>query len=108
MAESNILIEKQQKLHSTLLDILGSGNVYYQPPGSMKLKYPAIVYKRSDIDNTHADNNVYNQSHMYEITFIGYDPDDDVVEKLSLLPQCRFNRHFSNEGLNHDVFIINL
>lgn len=104
--ENNILINKQQKLHTILLGILKTNNVYYQPPESKSINYPAIVYKRSDIDNTHANNEVYKQAHMYEITFMGYDPDDDVIEKLSLLPRCRFNRHFTNDGLNHDVFII--
>ena len=105
---SNTLIDKQQKLHSILLPINGNENVYYQPPGSLKIKYPAIVYKRADINNTFANNNVYKQDHMYEITVINKDPDSEVSEKISKLPKCRFNRHFVNDGLNHDVYIIYL
>lgn len=106
--DDNILIQKQQKLQKILVDILGSNNVHYQPPESKRIDYPAIVYSRADIDNTHANNKVYKQGYLYEITFMGYDPDDDVIAKLSSLPNCRFNRHFSNDGLNHDVFIIHM
>lgn len=104
----NILIEKQQKLHTMLVGILGSSKVYYQPPESMKLTYPCIVYKRSTISNEHANNMIYRQSHMYEITSINYDPDSDVVARLSQLPKCQHNRHFKDDGLNHDVFLIYL
>ena len=31
-------------------DILGSKNVYFQPPESLKMKYPAIRYSLDDID----------------------------------------------------------
>ena len=50
-------------LQTTLETILGSRNVYFQPPESVKLKYPAIVYSRNDIMNQFADDGVYSQSH---------------------------------------------
>ena len=31
-------------LQALLEDLLGSRNVYYQPPESVKMNYPAIVY----------------------------------------------------------------
>jgi len=93
-------------LQALLENILGSRNVYYQPPESVKLNYPAIVYSRSDIQNSFADNNVYMQSHVYELTVIDRDPDSNIVELISALPICRFERHFESDNLNHDVFII--
>lgn len=79
-------------------------NVYYQPPESIKMKYPAIVYEISDIDNKFADNNVYIQSHEYSLTVIDKDPDSEIVEKVSQLPRCKFNRHFTSDNLNHTIF----
>ena len=87
-------------------ELLGSRNVYFQPPASVRINYPAIVYTRSDIDNTFADDSVYMQSHFYEVTVIDEDPDSKIVEAVSKLPTCRFSRHFTSENLNHDTFII--
>lgn len=93
-------------LQAELEELLGSRNVYFQPPASVRINYPAIVYTRSDIDNTFADDSVYMQSHFYEATVIDEDPDSKIIEAISKLPTCRFSRHFTSENLNHDTFII--
>lgn len=93
-------------LQTLLEELLGSRNVYYQPPASVHMNYPAIVYSRNTIDNTHANNTVYLQSQSYEITVIDKNPDSEIVSKVSKLPQCRFNRHFTSDNLNHDVFTL--
>lgn len=93
-------------LQAELEELLGSRNVYFQPPASVRINYPAIVYTRSDIDNTFAYDSVYMQSHFYEVTVIDEDPDSKIVDAVSKLPTCRFSRHFTSENLNHDTFII--
>ena len=93
-------------LQAELEELLGSRNVYFQPPASVRINYPAIIYTRSDIDNTFADDSVYMQSHFYEVTVIDEDPDSKIVDAVSKLPTCRFSRHFTSENLNHDTFII--
>lgn len=93
-------------LQTELEELLGSRNVYFQPPASVRMKYPAIVYTRSDIDNNFADDSVYMQSHFYEVTVIDEDPDSEIVDAVSKFPTCRFSRHFTSENLNHDTFII--
>lgn len=94
------------ELHELLCETLGSRNVYFQPPESIRMNYPAIVYSRSRIDNTFADNIVYKQKVSYEITVIDEDPDSEIVKKVSLIPMCRFDRHFTSNNLNHDTFTI--
>lgn len=93
-------------LHEIFCEILGTRNVYFQPPPSVQLQYPAIVYRRRVIDNRHANNNVYMQSPAYEATVIDFDPDSPYVEALSKLPYSAFDRHYEADNLNHDVFII--
>ena len=93
-------------LQTKLEELLGSRNVYFQPPESVKLNYPAIVYSRSDIENTFANNGVYRQSLVYQVTLIDKNPDSDLVAKVSRLPMCRFDRHFKADNLNHDVFTL--
>ena len=93
-------------LHEFLCEVLGSRNVYFQPPESVKLVYPAIVYKRSNIRNKYANNRVYIQGDSYAITVIYSDPDSDIVRKISKLPQCRYDRDFVVDNLYHTVFTL--
>lgn len=94
------------ELHEKLCDILGSRNVYFQPPTKLTMKYPAIVYNLSNIENKFANNVVYNQSYSYEVTVIDSDPDSEIVHKVSSLPKTRFSRHFTSDNLNHYTFVI--
>lgn len=100
---SNVLTSRFD-LHRLLVNILGSNHVYFQPPESLKMVYPCIVYERSDIRNTNADNDAYLQNYTYQITVIDPDPDSDIPQKVSKYVHCRFTRHFASNGLNHDVF----
>lgn len=70
------------------------------------MKYPAIVYGLEDIENTFADDGVYLSQRKYSVTVIDEDPDSSIVNKVSVLPTCQFNRHFESNNLNHDVFIL--
>lgn len=99
-------IDRRLELHELLCDILGTRHVYYQPPESIKMSYPAIVYKRDNIDNRSADNLIYKQELAYSITVIDKNPDSTIVNDISRLPRCRFDRHYTANNLNHDVFRI--
>lgn len=99
-------MSRRLELHEILCGILGTRNVYYQPPESVKMTYPAIVYSREDIENTSADNLTYKQSYFYQVTVVDADPDSEIVRKVSKLPRCIYDRHFTSDNLNHDVFTI--
>ena len=94
------------ELQSLLEDVLGSRQVYFQPPANVTMKYPAIVYSRNRIDNTHANDEIYKQEISYSITVIDQNPDSEIVAKVSRLPMCRFDRHYKSDNLNHDVFTL--
>ena len=94
------------ELQELLENILGSRNVYFQPPASVHIDYDAIVYSRKNIENTFANNSVYKQNDAYEIIAIYEDPDSDLPRKLSKLPMCSFDRHYTADNLNHDVFTL--
>lgn len=97
----------RKDLNRLLISILGSDNVYFQPPESIKLKYPALVYTLYDISTKEAnDKGDYAVRVGYQITSITKDPDDPVIEKLIALPYCRFNRSFKADNLNHTVFLL--
>lgn len=91
-------------LHAILVGLLGSNNVYFQPPEGFKMLYPCIVYNINNIRPTFADNLVYSNHVRYTVTLIGHDPDSLIFEKLANHPFASFDRHFTNAGLNHNVF----
>lgn len=93
-------------LHETLCNILGSRNVYFQPPESVKMQYPAIKYSLSNVKNNHANDKVYTQSHSYQIIVIDKSPDSIISEKISQLPYCKFDRSYASDGLNHYVYTL--
>ena len=93
-------------LHEILVEILGSRNVYFQPPESFKLQYPCIVYERSNIYTDYADNINYIKKNQYSVMVIDKNPDSIIPNKLLELPYCQFNRHFVIDNLNHDVLIL--
>lgn len=98
------LEQLSQELQAELEDILESGNVYYNPPPSVHMNYDAIVFNRSNINNSFANNSVYRQSYAYEVTTITEDPDAEVIGKVSRLPRCVFERSFVSGNLYHNVF----
>lgn len=93
-------------LQAKLERILGSRNVYYQPPESVKMNYPAIVYSRSDINSKYADNKSYLRTNRYEIIVIDKRPDNDATDKILELPLSSFDRHYTADNLHHDVLTL--
>ena len=91
----------------TLLEfILGSENVYFQPPSGFMLSYPCIVYNRSNIRAAHADNSPYKHDNEYTVTVIDANPDSETPMKIAKLPRCEFDRGFRSGDMNHNVFNI--
>lgn len=93
-------------LQTLFEELLGSRNVYFDPPESVKMKYDAIRYSRGKIENTFANDAVYKQDDRYEVVAIYRDPDSDLPRKLSRLPKCVHDRHYVAENLHHDVFTL--
>lgn len=98
---------KRLELHAKLIELLGSTNVYFQPPESVKMKYPCIVYKRSSGETLYADDLPYRFTQSYDVTIIDQDPDSGLPRLLATsFPMIRFNRHYTAENLNHDTFVL--
>lgn len=93
-------------LQEKLEEILGSRNVYYQPPESRKIEYPAIIYARKSIENVHANNDTYGRKFAFELNFVRKNPEEDLLFLILGLPYCRHDRHYKADNLNHDVFTI--
>ena len=92
------------ELGQILEDILGSSNVYFQAPESMKLKFPCIMYELNSGDTEFADNIPYIYKKRYQVTVIDKNPDSKIPDKVAQLPACTFSRYFRADNLNHYVF----
>lgn len=92
------------ELHSILCELLGSTNVYFQPPASLALKYPCIIYERDNVDIKYAGDSPYSHRIRYKITIIDYDPDSPIPMKVAMLPSARFATAYKANNLNHDVY----
>jgi hypothetical protein len=96
----------REQVQAFLEQLLGSRNVYFQPPANVQMAYPAIVYSRDTITSDHADDIPYLSRTRYEVTIIDRDPENPVIGVLAKRPLSSFSRHFVVDELNHDVFNI--
>lgn len=94
------------ELQSKLEELLGVKHVYYQPPSSLTMEYPAIVYSKSRINTNKANNSTYAKYTSYDVTVIDKRPDNAVIDKLLELPYCSFDRHYTSDNLNHDTLTL--
>jgi hypothetical protein len=81
-------------------------NVYFQPPTNIQLKYPCIIYKRDFAETKFADDKPYNHTKRYMIMVIDQDPDSDIPDKVASMPMSLFNRFYTADNLNHDVYSV--
>lgn len=92
------------ELQSLLEGILGSDKVYFQPPTNVQIQYPCIVYQRDYAITEFADDHPYRYTKRYQVTYISRDPDSEIPDKVATIPRCVFNRFYTVDNLNHDVF----
>ena len=106
--EEPITLQEKRRLEldNAFRGILGSNEVYFEPPENKKLNYPCIIYNRTSGQTDFADNKPYTFSFRYTVTVIDRDPDSRIPEKLASLECCTFDRGFTSENLYHYVFTI--
>lgn len=92
------------ELHEVLKGVLGTDNVYFQPPPSKKMSFPCIVYERARLNTDYADNKPYKIDKVYYITYVDTNPDSDMPLKLANLPMCAFQRHYVSDNKYYDQF----
>lgn len=98
-------MDRRLELHERLIEILGNKNVYFQPPASVYLSYPCVIYNIGNGDIKRADNSVYMHTNSYEIMFIYKSPNTEILEQmLGSFTMCNVSRVYVADNLNHYVF----
>lgn len=94
------------KLQKTLEIIMGKDKVYYCPPSTLKMTYPCIVYSKTDIASTRANDTSYLLHDRYNVTLISKTPDDPRIRQLLSIPGASYSNGYISDGLCHDVVTI--
>lgn len=81
-----------------------SNNVYFQPPSNIQLKYPCIVYNKTDATREFGNNRIYYRKQGYQITVIDKNPDSVIPDNLeSHFEYCVITDDFVTNNLNHTI-----
>lgn len=102
-------LDLQHKLEDVYTDATKKSSrdkVYYQPPASIRLTYPCLIYKMINLPVETANNYPYKVEHAYELTVIDSDPNSALREAIVRLQKCRFVRSYESDNLHHYVFYI--
>lgn len=100
-------MDRRLKLHDELQKALGIKNCYFQPPESLKLQYPCIIYKINTGDTQFAGDMPYVFRRQYELVLVSKNPDEPFIDKIAYhFPMSRFGRFYTADNLNHWTFTI--
>lgn len=97
-------MDRRHNLHEELVS-LGAKKTLFQPPPSVQLEYPAIIYTTKSTYTTNADNKVYTGHRFYQIELIDPDPDTPLIDALlNKFSMIKHVNNFKTSNLNHNVF----
>lgn len=94
------------ELQELFESLLGSRNVYYNPPATITMQYDAIRYSLNGLHTTHANNGKYSKMKRYDGIVISKKSDPEVVDKLLDLQYCSLGAPYKADNLNHYPFTI--
>ena len=87
------------------LERLAGRNVYFQPPATVQLVYPCVIYNLSAGDAKRADDSVYTYTNRFELIFIYRKPNVEIIEQvLRTFPMCSVSRVYIVDNLYHYAF----
>lgn len=94
-------------LQTELEEILGSRNVYHQPPASVKMQYEAIRYSLNGKAIKRANNKVYGYVNEYSGVVISRNPDTTTPDRLlTHFEMISFGKPYVSDNLYHFPFTI--
>lgn len=100
-------MHKRLELQRKLEELIGNSNVYFQPPASVKLSYPCVVYRIGSGDAKYANDMTYKYMNSYDMLFIYKRPNLEMIDQvLRTLPMCRLTNTYCSDGLNHYAFTL--
>lgn len=100
-------MDRRPILQMRLEEIPGVKKVYFQPPATVKMEYPAIRYKVDRYRTLTADNKTYRMDTRYNVIEIDRDPDSPIPKAIQeSFPMCEMTDSYVSDNLYHRVFTI--
>ena len=96
--------ERRIELDNKFRSIPGLEHVYFQPPESVRLQYPCIIYTTARNLSRYADNEKYVHGTRYTVKLISKDPDEPLREYLEQFRYCELASFYTANNLNHFVY----
>ena len=95
------------ELQDILANIERGTKAYYQPPSTIEMQYPCIVYKDKPGEVLKADNAIYRYTNRYDLLYITRSPKQSIIQTmLSRFSYCSLSDIYVNDGLHHYAFTI--
>lgn len=77
-------------------------NVYFQPPSTIQMTYPCIVYAKSGKRRDYSNNKMYKVNQEYQIMLIEKNPDSKIADNMEIHFQyCTIDQYYTVDNLNH-------
>ena len=79
-------------------------NVYFQPPSSIKMTYPCVVYNKISKFREYGNDQAYIKIQGYSVTVMDRDPDSLIADDLEdHFTHCAITQYFTNDNIHHTV-----
>lgn len=96
--------ELSSRLKAVMEECGEEPHLYFQPPETVKLEYPCIIYRLSTLRNVYADDIPYNTRVSYDVTYITRSPTSTVPARLMKESLFNFSRYYTAENLHHYAY----
>lgn len=96
-------------LQAKLEELLGTRNVYFQPPPDVVIAYPCIIYSYKERETKYADNIPYLCYDTYDVNLISTNPlPETILEGIETLPYAKLDRMYVSDNLHHFLYQISI
>lgn len=100
-------MDDRLKLQLILESIDPKAKVYYQPPSSLSIVYPCMIYKDAPSHINRASDGLYRYVRCYELSYISKSPNMEISKEiLSRFNYSKMNSSYVSDGLIHSIFTI--
>lgn len=106
MAE-DLVMQKKSSYILNKLNGIGVNRVYIDPPENTLMKYPCARVRLNSGRARYADNKAHIFTPSWEIIYISYSPDEEMVYKIMhSFSRISYTRHYTADNLHHNSFIL--
>lgn len=81
-------------------------HLYFQPPESVKLEYPCMIYRLRTMTSRKADDKPYYKTIGFDITYVTRSPNSSVPSRMLSEQYMNFDRYYTSENLHHYAYTI--